>query len=89
MRQTRQVNRVKRVKQWNLIRLRGERGMYQRDVAEHLGITNETYGMKERGQLQFSMNEMFMISRLFETSMDEIFLPRNFGNTEVVEEDCK
>lgn len=73
------------MKQWNLIRLRSDRGLKQKDMAEMLGITKETYGMKERGQLQFSMDEMFTISRYFHVPIEDIFLPRNFGNTEVGE----
>lgn len=73
------------MKQWNLIRLRSERGLKQKDLAKLLGVTFETYGMKERGQYQFQMDEMFIISRFFCLPIEDIFLPRNFGNTEIAE----
>lgn len=73
------------MKQWNLIRLRGERGLKQKDMAKLLDITFEAYGMKERGQYQFQMEEMFAISRFFHVPIEDIFLPRNFGNTEISE----
>lgn len=73
------------MKQWNLIRLRSERGLKQKDMAKLLDITFETYGMKERGQHQFQMDEMFIISRFFHVPIEDIFLPRNFGNTEINE----
>ncbi|WP_081242665.1 helix-turn-helix transcriptional regulator [Sporosarcina sp. P33] len=77
------------MKQWNLIRLRSERGLKQKDMAKLLGITGETYGMKERGRHQFQMDEMFAVSQFFKMSIEDIFLPRNFGITEIRgEEGC-
>lgn len=69
--------------QWNLIRLRKERGLSQKDMADYLDITPETYGAKERGKQPFMLDEMFKIKHLFNGTMDEIFLPRNFGDSEV------
>lgn len=74
------------MKQWNLIRLRSERDLKQEDTAKLLGITKESYGMKERGQTQFQMKEMFILSRYFKLPLEQIFLPNDFGNTEVEEE---
>ncbi|PIC80514.1 transcriptional regulator [Sporosarcina sp. P18a] len=71
------------MKQWNLIRLRNERGLKQKDMAKLLDITVESYGLKERGQHQFRMDEMFSISHFFHIPIEDIFLPRNFGNNEV------
>lgn len=52
-------------------------------MAEKLGLSVESYGQKERGKVAFSMDEMFLIKRIFGLPMDHIFLPRNFGNTEI------
>lgn len=68
--------------QWNLIILRKKAGMSQKQMAEYLNISEDTYGKKERGQLQFNMSEMFAIAELFNQTLDDIFLPRNFGYTE-------
>lgn len=61
------------MKQWNLIRLRSDRGLKQKDMAKMLGVTDETYGMKERGQHQFQMDEMFVISHFFHVPIEDIF----------------
>lgn len=71
------------MKQWNLIRLRSDRNLKQKDVARLINISEESYGMKERGQTQFQMEEMFILSGYFGLAMEQIFLPRDFGNTEV------
>lgn len=73
------------MKQWNLLRLRGERNLKQEDLAKLLNITTDSFGNKERGQTQFQMDEMFTLSRYFELPLEQIFLPRDFGITEVGE----
>lgn len=69
--------------QWNLIRLRKENRLPQRKMAKLLKISTESYGNKERGENQFKLDEMFFISRLFGLPIEKIFLPRDFGNTEI------
>lgn len=69
--------------QSRLMILRKESGLYQKDVAKYLGITGEVYSHKERGIRQFTADEMFKISDLFNKTLDEIFLDRNSGKTEV------
>lgn len=69
--------------QWTLIRLRKEQKLSQKDMAVILGTDVSTYGKKERGQLQFTIDEMFKLKFVFKCTMDEIFLPRNLGNPEV------
>ncbi len=71
--------------QWNLIRLRKEHKLLQKDMEKILSISKDSYGMKERGQVQFTMDEMFILSRYFGLPLEQIFLPRNFGNTEIKE----
>lgn len=68
--------------QWNLIRIRKENGLTQKKMAEILGIAADTYGMKERGKLQFTQDEMFFLSRYFNLPLEVIFLPRDLGKTE-------
>lgn len=57
--------------------------MTQKDVAEYLGISTQSYRQKEKGKRPFTQDEMFSLSKLFGLSMDTIFLPRTFhiGNT--------
>ncbi len=69
--------------QWGLITLRKMAGISQKDIAKYLNISEDGYGKKERGQYQFTQNEMFAIAELFDKGLDDIFLPRNFGNTEI------
>lgn len=71
--------------QWNLIRIRKELKLSQKDVAKILGISTDAYGMKERGEVQFKQDEMFILSRYFGLPMEVIFLPRDFGKTEIKE----
>ena len=66
--------------QWNLIILRKEHELSQREMAEVIGINVDTYGHKERGQLQFTMDEMFLISDFFNKPIHKIFLPRKSIN---------
>lgn len=68
--------------QWNLIRFRKEYKLSQQDISEILGISIESYEKKERGKLPFTIGEMFSIQHIFSRNMDEIFLPRFFGNSE-------
>lgn len=52
--------------------------MTQEDVAEYLGISVQTYRDKEKGKRPFTQDEMFALSKLFDLSIDTIFLPRKF-----------
>lgn len=63
--------------QWNLIRLRKEKGLTQKEVADQLGINVTTYINKEIGESQFKANEMFVLRELFGKRIEEIFLPVN------------
>jgi len=55
-------------------------------MANLLGISRNSYGKKERGDVPFDQDEMFTISNHFEENMDKIFLPRKFqiGNKEKI-----
>lgn len=62
--------------QWKLIIARKERGLKQKDMAKQLELSVESYGMRERGQLPFQSDEMFIIGEWFGMRLDDIFLPR-------------
>lgn len=64
--------------QWKLIQLRKDRGYSQKDMADYLKINITSYGAKERGQQQFTTDELFEIMDLFKLSFEDIFLPRDF-----------
>lgn len=76
-----------KILQWKLIKLRKERKVTQKDLANFIGISESSYINKETGKFQFKQNEMFMISNYFNKAVDEIFLPTKFtvrkGITEI------
>lgn len=63
--------------QINLIVLRKKNNISQKDLAVLLNISETQYGKKERGQAEFTQDEMFLLSDYFKLKMEEIFLPRN------------
>lgn len=65
------------MKQWELIRLRSEVGLTQKNMAEILKIDISTYVYKENGKKPFNANEMFIISNVLKKPMEEIFLPKD------------
>lgn len=66
--------------QENLYLLRKRHGYSQKDIAEYLNISVNQYGEKERGKYEFTQDEMFALSKLFDKRLEEIFLPRNHQN---------
>lgn len=56
---------------------KNQKGMSQAAVAEHLGISVNTYREKELSRSEFTLDEMFKLSYLFQMPMEEIFLPRD------------
>lgn len=69
--------------QSKLIITRKENNLYQKDVAKVLNLTPESYSMKERGRIQFKANEMFVLSEFFNKKIEELFLPSDFGDTDI------
>ena len=49
----------------------------QQDVADILGISRNSYGQKERGDVSFNLEEMFALSELLNTSLDDLFIPKS------------
>jgi len=70
-----------------LSKLRKYNELTYKEMGTLLNIDERTYYNKEKGLSQFKLNEMFIISRKFNKSMDEIFLPNNFMIHEVVEKE--
>lgn len=66
--------------QSKLLVLRKENNITQKELADVLGITVKTYGLKERGAGVFDSDEMWKLSRFFDMPMDQIFLPRSNQN---------
>lgn len=73
------------MKQWELIRLRNERGLTQKIMAEILKIDVSTYVYKENGKKPFNANEMFTLSKFFNKRIEDIFLPDDSIKNEVLE----
>ena len=49
----------------------------QQEVAEILGISRNSYGQKERGDVLFNLEEMFALSELLNTSLDDLFISQS------------
>lgn len=62
--------------QFKLYKARKDAKMTQDDLANYLGVSRVTYGKKERGEVPFLMDEMFLISELFGKPLTDIFVPR-------------
>lgn len=63
--------------QHKLKRLRAEHRLSQQDVANILGISRESYNLRESSKFEFKQDEMFKLSNYFGLGMDHIFLPRS------------
>ncbi len=50
--------------------LREENDLYQRNLAEYLGCTQQTYSRYETGELEPSLVIMEKLARFYETSID-------------------
>ncbi|MBU5366638.1 helix-turn-helix transcriptional regulator [Enterococcus pseudoavium] len=66
--------------QSRLYEARKKSKMTQEDLATKLGISRISYGLKERGEMPFTGDEMFEIASIFGTSIEKIFLPRSNQN---------
>lgn len=66
--------------QEKLILLKEQKSLTNKEMAEMLGITPIQYRKKEKGEVQFKLNEMAKLSEYFGKTMDEIFLPSKHQN---------
>ena len=48
----------------------------QQEVADTLGISRNSYGQKERGDVNFQLEEMFALSELLNRNLDDLFIPK-------------
>ncbi|SFL54796.1 helix-turn-helix transcriptional regulator [Lactococcus garvieae] len=60
-----------------LIALRKEKKISQKEMAEVIGVTAETYRSRELGKTDWRGPEMFAISRKFHKTIEDIFLPQS------------
>lgn len=51
----------------------------QQEVADILGISRNSYGQKERDVVSFNLEEMFTLSELLNTSLDDLFISNKEG----------
>ncbi|MGI5928995.1 helix-turn-helix transcriptional regulator [Pseudoflavonifractor sp.] len=59
--------------------LRKARGMTQEELAEALEVSRQTVGSLENGRYNPSILLAFRIARLFETTIEEVFLYEEQG----------
>lgn len=59
-------------------------GITQIEMARELGISDRTYINKETGRSEFTAKEMFLVARVLQKKVSEIFLPPDFSDTEHV-----
>ena len=62
-----------------LVELRKARGMTQEELAEALEVSRQTVGSLENGRYNPSILLAFKIARLFETTIEEVFLYEEQG----------
>ena len=55
----------------------------QQEVADILGISRNSYGQKERGNVPFNLEEMFALSDLLNVSLDDLFISRSKEEVEL------
>lgn len=70
--------------QTRLLVIRKYRNLTQKDVADKIDMNVRTYGRKERGEVDFTSDEMFAIAELFDLKISDIFLPRNSVNNRFI-----
>lgn len=67
--------------QIKLYEVRKRAKLTQHEVADILGISRNSYGQKERGDVLFNLEEMFALSELLNTSLDDLFISNKEGMT--------
>ena len=69
--------------QIKLYEARKQSKLSQQDVANVLGISRNSYGQKERGYVPFNLEEMFALSELLNSSLDDLFISRSKKEVEL------
>jgi len=67
-----------------LYKIRKHHRLTQLDMANIINISSNTYGAKERGDYEFTQDEMFILADYFCKKVDDIFLPRRHQNGNLV-----
>ena len=65
--------------QIKLYQVRKQAKLSQQEVADILGISRNSYGQKERGDVLFNLEEMFALSELLDVSLDDLFISNKEG----------
>ena len=63
--------------QIKLYEARKQAKLSQQEVADILGISRNSYGQKERGDVLFNLDEAFALSELLNTSLDDLFISQS------------
>ncbi|MGM0260450.1 helix-turn-helix transcriptional regulator [Enterococcus sp. AZ102] len=66
--------------QINLRKIRKAKKLSQKELGIMLNLSANSYGKKERGEVPFTADEMFLVSDFFNLGIEEIFLPRKHQN---------
>ena len=66
--------------QEKLLIMRKTNNVTQKELADLIDVSLKTYSDKELGKIQFNCTEMFLISKYFGVSIEDIFLPRILQN---------
>ena len=57
-----------------LKRMRCETGRTQKDVADYMGISQAAYSRLEKGEIDISMQKLFILSDLYRISVEKIIM---------------
>lgn len=60
--------------------LREARGLLQQELAERLGVSRQTIISIEKGKYDPSLPLAFAIARVFESRIEDVFLPNEHGS---------
>jgi transcriptional regulator with XRE-family HTH domain len=71
----------------NIKTIREEKGLMQKDVANHIGVDKSTYSKIEKGLREITVAELLKMSQLFNCSIDQIVNNEGPFPREVVLED--
>lgn len=71
----------------NIKTIREEKGLMQKDVANHIGVDKSTYSKIEKGLREITVVELLKMSQLFNCSIDQIVNNEGQLPREVILED--
>lgn len=68
--------------QGKLLVLRKEKGVSQKELAELIGVSTESYRRKENGLNEFKLSEMFKLAKFFDKDIGDIFTEHKYAYSE-------